>query len=56
MCALKDAPSELTACLLDDWSEVAERAPHAPDALVTHALVRALEASGEVVATAACSA
>ena len=47
-----------TLTLLDYWPEVAKRVPE--DAigawwLVTRSLAQALEASGEVVATAACS-
>lgn len=47
-----------TLTLLDYWPEVAKMAPDSPGAwwLVTRALAQALEAAGEVVATAACSA
>lgn len=47
-----------TLTLLDYWPEVAERAPAAPGIwwLVSQTLAQALEAAGEVVATAACSA
>ncbi|VXC41859.1 conserved hypothetical protein [Pseudomonas sp. 9AZ] len=46
-----------TLTLLDYWPEVADRVPNIPGAwwLVTRSLAQALEASGEVVATAACS-